>query len=176
MGRKEIFWQWGYSIFAKYLAPSYRSNLSRVLRYYFAKKIINNIGKNVNVEKGARFTGKITVGDYSGLGVNCDLSGDVIIGKYVMMGPEVAIYSKNHNFVIKSKPMMLQGYTESKPVIIEDNVWIGRRVIVLPGVTLGEGCIVGAGAIVTKNVKPFTIVAGNPAKFIGNRFEQQTKT
>ncbi|WP_442859821.1 DapH/DapD/GlmU-related protein [Anaerobutyricum hallii] len=65
--------------------------------------------------------------------------------------------------------MIKQGYTENKPVYIEDNVWIGRRVLIMPGVCIGTGSIVAAGAVVTKNVEPYSIVGGNPAKIIKYR-------
>jgi acetyltransferase-like isoleucine patch superfamily enzyme len=56
-----------------------------------------------------------------------------------------------------------------KPVVVEDHVWIGARAIILPGVTLGEGCVIGAGAVVTKDVPPYTIAVGNPARVVRER-------
>ena len=60
--------------------------------------------------------------------------------------------------------MIQQGFENTKPVVIEDDVWIGGRVIILPGVHVGTGCVIGAGAVVTRDTPPYTIVAGNPAK------------
>ena len=65
--------------------------------------------------------------------------------------------------------MIKQGNSETKPVIIENDVWIGANVIILPGVTIHEGSIIAAGAVVTKDVECYTIVAGNPAKVIKKR-------
>jgi maltose O-acetyltransferase len=65
--------------------------------------------------------------------------------------------------------MIDQGFKDKEPVIIEDDVWIGARVIILPGVKIGKGSIVGAGAVVTKDVEPYSIVAGVPAKLIRKR-------
>ena len=65
--------------------------------------------------------------------------------------------------------MIDQGYEDYRPVVIGDDVWIGRRVIILPGVTVGGGSIIAAGAVVSKDVKPYSIVGGVPAKQIGNR-------
>ncbi len=62
-----------------------------------------------------------------------------------------------------------QGFAEEKPVVIEDDVWIGSRVTILPGVTIGRGSVVGAAAVVTKDVPPYSVVAGNPAKVVKTR-------
>lgn len=92
------------------------------------------------------------------------------MGDDVRTGPEFAIITANHSFDNPDIPIRLQGKTKS-PVVIKDRVWIGMRVIILPGVTIGEGAVIGAGSIVTKDVKPYDIVAGNPARVIKNRKE-----
>lgn len=86
-----------------------------------------------------------------------------------MMGPEVFIYTQNHSFDKIDVNIDQQGWSDEEPVIIEDNVWIGSRVTILPGVTIGTGCIIGASAVVTKSMPPFSVVAGNPAKVVKNR-------
>ena len=88
----------------------------------------------------------------------------MIIGKNVMMGPECLIYTRNHRFD-KTK-LKYDGYTETRPVIIKDDVWIGARVIILPGVSIGRGSTVGAGAVVSKSVPEYSVVVGNPAKVV----------
>ena len=95
--------------------------------------------------------------------------GGVKIGKYVMMGPEVHIYTQNHDFQKTDIPMSQQGFAEEKPVVIEDDVWIGSRVTILPGVRICSGSIIGASAVVTKDVLPYCVVAGNPAKIVKTR-------
>lgn len=139
------------------------------LRAYLAKQFISSCGDNVNIEKGANFNTELEIGDFSGLGIDSDINGKVIIGKYVMMGPQCKIYSRNHAFSRTDIPMMKQGFSDVKPVIIEDDVWIGGGVIILPGVHVGQGAIIGAGAVVTKNVEAFTVVGGNPARIIKYR-------
>ena len=89
-----------------------------------------------------------------------------------MMGPEVVILSFNHDFSDIGKPMRLQGKAQEKPVVIGNDVWIGTRAIILPGVRIGDGAIIGAGSIVTHDVDPYAIVAGNPAKTIRFRNRQ----
>lgn len=109
---------------------------------------------------------KLEIGDNSTIGFNSDIYGPVKIGKNVMLGPEVAIYTHNHAHDDIDIPMIYQGYTQNQPVIIEDNVWIGRRVLIMPGVHIGTGAIVAAGAVVTKDVNSYSIVGGNPARHI----------
>ena len=95
--------------------------------------------------------------------------GDITIGENVMMGPEVVIYQQNHRYDNLDIPMGEQGYTPMESVIIGNDVWIGRRVMIMPGVHIGDGAIIGAGAVVTKDVAPYSIVGGVPAKVIGCR-------
>ena len=87
------------------------------------------------------------------------------------MGPDVIIFSRNHNFKEKHKLIHEQGYTGQCTVIIEDDVWIGARVIILPGKIIGKGAVIGAGSVVTKDVAPYSVVAGNPARKISNRIQ-----
>ena len=124
-------------------------------------------GKNVNIEHGADIgSGRyIQIGDNSGIGVNCVVKRG-IIGNNVMMGPDVVFISENHNFEDAERPLQEQGKIACSDIEVGDNVWIGTRVIVLPGKKIGKCAIVGAGAVVTKDVPDYAIVAGNPAKII----------
>ena len=108
--------------------------------------------------------------DYSGIGMHT-LIGAVKIGKHVMMGRNVIILSQNHNYDRTDIPMDQQGLGEHRPVIIGDDVWIGACAIILPGRKIGSGSIIGAGAVVTKDVPEYAIVGGNPARIIGWRKE-----
>ena len=166
--KKKIYWVL-YTIFAKNLTYSRRSKFAKKLRCFFAKGILNRVGKNVNIEKGAIFNPNVSIGDNSGIGVNCELNGKIDIGNNVLMGPEVVFYTTNHEFIDKDKTIISQGYRDEKPIIIEDDCWIGRRAIILPGVKISKGTVVGAGAIVTKDFPEYSIIAGNPAKEIGRR-------
>ncbi len=141
------------------------------MRERTARKFLDFVGKDVNIEKGAQITSKMRIGDRSGVGINAKMHGTVIIGNDVMMGPDCIIYTRNHAFSDTSIPMRKQGFSEEKPVIIGNDVWIGGRVIILPGVHVGNGAIIGAGAVVTKNVPDYAIVGGNPAKIIKYRKE-----
>ena len=138
-------------------------NISKRLRAFAAKGFIKNCGKNVNIERGAVISSKLSIGDNSGVGINCVCGGELTVGRDVMMGPECVIFSRNHEFSDLDMPMRLQGYKDPRPCVIGDDVWIGRRVLIMPGVTIGNHAIIGAGAVVTKDVPEWAIVAGNPA-------------
>jgi maltose O-acetyltransferase len=111
----------------------------------------------------------IIIGSNSGLGIGADLHGPLTIGDNVMISPSVMIHTTNHAFKDASVLIGAQGYDPPRPVLIEDDVWIGARAIILPGVTIGRGSVVGAGAVVAKSIEPFSIVVGNPARVIGSR-------
>ena len=167
--KREKVWYALYCIFAKHLPSSDNFPLGKAFRVFFAKRIISKVGIKTNIEKGARFCGECYLGDYSGIGINCELNGPVRIGKYVNMGPEVVFYTQNHTYSRTDIPMQRQGFELEKPIIVGDDVWIGRRVIILPGVKIGDGVIIGAGAVVTKDVEPYSVAAGNPAKVVKRR-------
>ncbi len=140
--------------------------LAQKLRAWCARQFLSYVGSNVNIEKGAMITSLMEIGDNSGVGINATLHGRVIIGKNVMMGPEVIVYTRNHRIDRIDIPMCMQGFAEEKPVYIGDDVWIGGRVIILPGVKIGSGAVLGAGAVVTKDVPEYAVVGGNPAKIL----------
>ena len=138
-------------------------------RLFTVKRFIVSCGKDVNIEHCAAISSKLKIGDRSGVGIHCVCSGDITIGNDVMMAPECVILTKNHAFARIDIPMCEQGEQEEKPVVIGNDVWIGRRVIILPGVHIGNGVIIGAGAVVTKDVPDFAVVAGNPARIVKYR-------
>lgn len=153
----------------KYGPKSGRSLFKGKIRSYFGAKLLKSAGKNINIERGATFSRRVSVGNNSGLGVNCHLQGEVTIGNDVMMGPDVYVYTTNHDFSRLDIPMRLQGYQKEKPVVIEDDVWIGSRATILPGVNIGRGSVIGTGAVVTKSIPPFSVAVGVPAKVVKNR-------
>lgn len=140
--------------------------ISKWLRSAVAKGFIRKCGRNVNIEHGAIISSKLSIGDNSGIGINAVCGGELYVGNDVMMGPEVVIISRNHEFSNTDIPMRLQGYEEEKPCIIGNDVWIGRRAMIMPGVKIGNGVIVAAGAVVTKDVPDYAVVGGVPARVI----------
>ena len=132
------------------------------------------IGKNAIIRPSNIYGGTIgeglIVGDNSNIGPGAYLgcSGLISIGNNVMMSPGVSIFAENHNFSDTSLPMKDQGVTVSF-VTIEDDCWIASNSTILAGVTIGKGSVVAAGSVVTKNVPPFSVVAGSPATIIKSR-------
>jgi len=154
-----------YQLF-KYLPRSYHrfGGISSKLRYWAARKCIASCGKNVNFERGATFGYDLCIGSNSGIGINAQLGLGVIIGNDVMMAPD-----SNHRFDSLDVPIGQQGALPIRPIIIESDVWIGQRVIILPGVTIGTGSVIGAGAVVTKSFPPYSVIGGNPARILKMR-------
>lgn len=89
--------------------------------------------------------------------------GRVSIGSGTLIGPNCSFYTVNHPLHWKGR---LATVEYAKPIVIEDNVWIGGNVVILPGVTIGKGCVIGAGSVVTRSVPPMTLAAGNPCKVV----------
>lgn len=143
--------------------------------YWFRRKIAPYIffkcGKDVIIKTKAYFgTGsQLIMGDRSQLGENLKAEADLILGDDVLMGPDVIMLSSSHAFDRMDLPINRQGARPRHPIFIGNDVWIGTRTIILPGVRVGDHAIIGAGSVVTKDVPPLAIVGGNPAKFIRSR-------
>lgn len=145
--------------------------VSKRIRYTLVKGIFKKCGKNVNIEHGAVF-GRgtdVEIGDYSGIGINCVVPSTSIIGKYVMMGPNCYVLDRNHRYDQIDKPMCFQGFTGKQPLIIEDDVWIGRDVLMTPGRIIKKGSIVAAGCVLCKDFPEYSIIGGCPSKLIKSR-------
>ena len=166
--KKKIFYVL-YQITAAWFPSSDHSELSRKWRCFWARRIARSVGVSVNIERLAHFTPELSIGDYSGIGINSCIYGPVTIGNDVMMGQDVIIYTTRHNDDSVEVPMRVQGMKDISPVIIEDDVWIGGRVIILPGVTIGRGSIIGAGAVVSRSIPPYSVAVGVPAKVVRSR-------
>lgn len=142
---------------------------SHCLRLLFYRLAGIKIGKNSTIHCWARFYDpkNISVGDGTIIGDNCFLDGraKLQIGNHVAIASQVLIYNGEHNIhSSKFEPVF-------EPVIIDDYVFVGPRAIILPGVTIGRGAVVAAGAVVTKDVPACKIVGGLPAREIGDREE-----
>ncbi len=166
------------------------------IRFLYYKNLINNEFKNNRFETGFRITysKNISIGSNSYFGVDCKIyashqslikigsnitfnsnvminargKGKIEIGDNVLIGPNVVLRSNNHKFDDIDIPIAMQGMIDGE-IIIKNGVWISSNCVVLPNCTIGEGAIVAAGAVVTKDVEPFSIVGGIPAKVIGTR-------
>lgn len=152
-----------------YIANDIVSHIpSHLFRLYFYRAFMKlTIGNGSSIHMGAQFhtIGKFRLGKNSTINKRCilDNRGGLLIGDNVSISTESCILTADHDL---DSPVF-EGRV--KPVKIEDYVFIGTRAIILPGVILGKGSAVAAGAVVTKDVEPFVIVAGAPAKSIGKR-------
>lgn len=109
--------------------------------------------------------GDVIIGNHTRVGLHNTIIGPVTIGNHVNLAQGITVTALNHNFADSDKRIDEQGVSTS-PVVIEDDIWIGANAVVLPGVTIGHHSVVAAGAVVTKDVPPHSLVAGVPAKII----------
>lgn len=124
------------------------------------------IGYNVEIRPDS-----ISIGENCFIGPRCWLASKIQMGNYVMLAGRVAIVGGDHRFDIVGTPTIESGRAVNKMVVIHDDVWIGHGAIILHGVTIGEGAIVAAGSTVSKDVAPYSIVAGVPARELRKRFD-----
>ncbi len=138
----------------------------------FIYPLLIESGWHLQVEEGVKIRGprNLRLGTSVGLGKDTWINsrGGVVIGNNVMIAPGVRIISNGHRMERLDVPMIQQGLY-SKPIHIGNDVWIGADVIVLPGVTVGEGSIIAAASVVTKDVPPMSVVAGSPARVVKSR-------
>jgi maltose O-acetyltransferase len=161
-----------YHALGKYLPSSTAPGgaVWRALRSWICRPMFISCGENVNVEPRASIGYRtVSIGSNSGIGFRALVGSGSRIGSNVMMGPEVLIYTRNHSIFRTDIPMIEQGDTAIARVVIEDDVWIGARVIILPGVTVGCGSVLGAGAVVSRDVPPYAVVVGNTGRVVRYR-------
>ena len=140
------------------------------LKNSVAKGAFAYVGDNVNWGKRLTLTSDLRIGDHSGVGDRAYIASNVKIGEYVMMGRDVKIFTRNHKTDRTDIPMEQQKFEEVSPLEIGDDVWICDNVIITPGCCrIGNGSILAAGAVVTKDVPDYCVVGGNPAKVIRYR-------
>ena len=147
--------------------PTPRGNLFRPWRIALLKLFGAKVKWTSNVLPSCRIwqPWNLTMGDYACLSVDVDCYAvdKITIGNQATISQGVRLCTASHD--ISSKIMELT----HKPIEIADNCWVAAWATILPGVTIGEGAVVAAGAVVTKDVEPWTVVGGNPAKFIKKR-------
>jgi maltose O-acetyltransferase len=152
---------------ARQLLRIYNKTETEPERQIILQQLLGGFGQDLVIEPPfyCTYGENIYIGDFVYLNVLCTIldCNEVHIGHHVMIGPGVQIYTAAHHLKAESR---IQGWEVAKPIVIEDNVWLGGSAILLPGVTVGRNAVVGAGAVVTRNVPADTVVAGNPARVI----------
>lgn len=143
---------------------------TRIRRIVF-KSVDITLSRNVLIYRNVMLLGKISIGENSSVSNNTSINGadvGVYIGANVMIAPGCCIVAFDHGTKLRSIPMLRQHLIQA-PITIHDDVWIAANCTITKGITIGTGAIVGANSVVTKDVAPFSIVAGAPAKFIKMR-------
>ena len=161
--RRRLHWLIVWRVFAKWL-PYFVGNKWRIwLLMRFGMRHCGHVSVYPSVNVWAPWN--VEMGSYVAIDdqVNLYSVDKITIGTKVAISREAFICTASHDITKPNRPLI------TAPITICDGVWIGARAIILPGVTIGEGAVVAAGAVVTKNVEPFTVVGGNPAKFIKKR-------
>ena len=151
-------------------AGSFRSGVGVVIQGFRHIRMGRGVGLNRHSSLYAA-RGRITLGNNVFLGDFSSINGndaEIIIGSDVAIGPMTLIQGANHNFDRLDIPIIRQGHSESQ-VVIEDNVWIAARCVILPGVRIRSGAVIGAGAVVNKDVPANAVAAGVPAKVLRYR-------
>ncbi|MFA5147182.1 MAG: acyltransferase [Candidatus Omnitrophota bacterium] len=132
-----------------------------------------DVGEDAVIVDGCRLYahdgGKIAIGDRVRINNNVQLNasngGEIVIGREAIIAPNVVIRASNHKYARKDMPIVKQGH-EGRTIRIGDDVWIGANAVILPGVTIGNGAVIGAGAVVDDNVPAYALAAGVPARVI----------
>jgi maltose O-acetyltransferase len=152
---------------AKELIRLYNMTGTMRERQTILQQLLGHIGENSIIEPPfyCTYGQNIHIGDQVFLNVLCAIldCNEVHIGHHVMIGPAVQIYTAAHLLQAEARN---QGLEVAKPIVIEDNVWLGGGAILLPGVRIGRNAVVGAGAVVARSVPANTVVVGNPARVI----------
>lgn len=161
-----------------YLYYKIRFNKYYISNYiHFSVSIQNfkkiSMNKNSHIHRNSVIWGELQLGENVSIGPNNYIYGQVIMGDFIMTAPNCMFAGGSHGFKDNSVPMKNQESTIKRPIVIEDDVWIGANSVILDGVKICKGSIVGAGSVVTKDVNPYSIVGGNPAVVIKSRKENK---
>ncbi len=137
------------------------------IRVFLLRLFLEQCGSNITIESNAVFgNGRdVSIGNYVQINEKSRIR-NVLIGNCVMIAPEVMILNLGHITSSTEYPMYFQGARSYPRTIVEDDVWIGARAIIMPGIRIGQGSIIGAGAVVTKDVPAYSVVVGNPGRII----------
>ncbi|UCS95684.1 antibiotic acetyltransferase [Echinicola marina] len=134
-------------------------------------KGLNNVDKTFYMGKNVKVSKDLVAGKYSYIGVNSIIYPNVHLGDYTILANNVSIIGGDHKYTTPGCPIIFSGRSERKETKIGKDVWIGAHVKILTGVSIGDGSIIAMGSVVTKDVEPFSVYGGVPAKKIKDRFK-----
>lgn len=134
---------------------------------------LRNVHPSTLIVMPGRISRDLTTGRECFVNAGARIGPKVTMGDYVLLGPDVTFTGDDHEYQRVGVPITYSGRPFMRPTVVGDDVWIGTRATVLAGVTIGAGAIVAANAVVNKDVPPFAIVGGVPARHIGWRFESE---
>ena len=137
------------------------------------RKSLKHVSRTFYCNASSSLAKDLVAGEYVFVNHDCEIGPKVSIGNYTMLGPGVLITGDDHVFDHAGMPSYFAGRPELRATVIEDDVWIGAKSIIMAGVKVGRGAIVASGAVVTKDVAPYAIVAGVPARTIRMRFDSE---
>ncbi len=145
-----------------------RTTLSRWRRWRYRARLVH---ASCYLAEGSRISPDLVAHEFSYIGPECIVGPRVELGAYSMLGPRVSIVGADHVFDQPGVPIIFSGRPELKSTVIERDAWVGCGSVLMAGVRIGRGAIVAAGAVVTKDVLPYEIVGGVPARKISDRFD-----
>ena len=152
--------------------PRLRQAIRDIKMYFMRIKFgLKQVDRTFYMGGDSLISKDFVAGRYTFINYGCDICPRVKAGSYVMFAPRVVVTGSDHDPGQSGVPMYFTNRPELPETIIEDDVWLGYRAIIMAGVHIGRGSVIAAGSVVTKNVEPYTIVAGVPATLIRKRFK-----
>lgn len=142
-------------------------------RFFIRRYGLKGVAPTFIATSGCRIAKDLVAGEYSFVGRGSQIYPRVSIGRYTMLANNVSILGGDHFYKKAGTPIIFSGRDELRRTVIGDDVWVGAHTIIMTGVHIGNGAIVAAGSVVTKDIPPYSIYGGVPARLIKMRFTDQ---
>lgn len=143
--------------------------------FYYRKRYgLRYVSKSILLNGKSKISKDFVADMYTFIGNNCIIYPNVKLGAFSMLANNVSILGDDHEFKIAGSPIIFSGRRKTKPTIIGRDVWVGAHSIIMTGVNIGDGSIIAAGSVVTKDVEAYCIYGGVPARKISERFDNES--